>query len=391
MYPHQPSQTTHLARWMVIVALLGALLSGPTVAQDEAAQRQKLEQLSGETSKLRKLLSIFKGQRNNLQSDLQKSEIDIGKLQAKIRQIQQQLQREQDGLQSLQRRRKQLQSARQQQQAFIEQQILAAYQVGQQKKLKILLNQENPDKVSRALAYYDYLNQARAQQINSYIDVINELDSLEPQILDKTRSLTRARQQLSDEHDKLLLSKQQREQSLAKIDAAIQTNDQRLQQLNKDRSELEKLLNAVEKTLANISIPGDFRPFHNLKGQLPWPINGQPANRFGQQRNGTALRWQGLSIPATEGSTVTAIHHGRIVFSDWLRGSGLLVIIDHGNGYMSLYAHNQSLLKETGDWVNPGDIIATVGNSGGQRRAGLYFEIRHNGKPTDPRQWCKRA
>ena len=134
-----------------------------------------------------------------------------------------------------------------------------------------------------------------------------------------------------------------------------------------------------------------YQPFGKLKGKLPWPVVGKPSNRFGRYRNGTSLRWQGLTIPSTEGNRVEAIHSGRIVFADWLRGSGLLVIIDHGDGYMSLYAHNQSLLKEIGDWVNPGDTIATVGNSGGQQRSGLYFEIRHNGKPTDPKRWCKRV
>lgn len=374
---------------IVVIALAGGL-PAPLLADDNA-KRKQLEQLSGETSKLRRLLESFKSQRSDLQDNLQKAEIDIGTVQTKIRTIQQQLQQQQASLKSLQDQRSTLNKARQGQQQFIEQQILAAYQMGQQKKLKVLLNQEQPDKVSRALSYYDYFNQARTEQIESYINIISELNSLEPQIVNKTTALANARQLLSNEHDKLLSSKQARQQSLAKINAAINNNDQRLRQLNKDRAELELLLNAVEQTLANISIPGDFQPFHRLKGQLPWPVSGKPANRFGRQRNNTELRWQGLSIPSTEGSTVSAIHHGRIIFSDWLRGSGLLVIIDHGNGYMSLYAHNQSLLKEPGDWVNPGDVIATVGNSGGQQRAGLYFEIRHNGKPTDPRQWCKRV
>ena len=378
-------------RFFLVAALALLLPLQSTIAEDDTKTRQQIQQLNKEMSALRKLLSGFKGQRSDLQNSLQKSEVDIGTVQKKIRGIQQQLSQEQAELQSLQTKRKGLNTARRDQQKFIAQQVLAAYQVGQQKKIKILLNQEQPDKISRSLTYYDYFNQARSEQIENYINIISELNSIEPRIVEKTQTLTSAKEKLGRAHQSLLSSKQSRQKNLAKINSAIKNNDQRLKKASKDRSELERILAAVEQTLANISIPSEYKPFGKLKGRLPWPVTGKPSNRFGNKRNGTALRWQGVAIPATEGSKVEAIHSGRVVFADWLRGSGLLVIIDHGDGYMSLYAHNQSLLKETGDWVNPGDMIATVGNSGGQQRAALYFEIRHNGKPTDPRRWCKRA
>lgn len=384
-----------VARGLVI--LLACLASAQLCTQvraddsDEARARQQLDKLNKDMKALQAVLGRFKNQRSELQASLRQSEVDIGEVQTRIRSIQQQLKTQQQELTKLQQQRQKLNSSKQEQQKYIAQQIVAAYQVGQQKKIKVLLNQEQPDKISRALTYYDYFNRARSEQIEQYIDVLRELDAIEPRILEKTTSLTQAKNKLGQAHDQLLSSKQQREQNLAKINSAIQNNDQRLRQMNKDRTELEELLTAVEQTLANISIPSDYRPFDSLKGKLPWPVKGKPNNRFGYLRQGTSLRWQGLSIPSTEGSRVEAIHYGRVVFSDWLRGSGLLVIIDHGDGYMSLYAHNQSLLKEIGDWVNPGDIIATVGNSGGQQQAGLYFEIRHKGKPTDPRHWCKRV
>ncbi len=373
--------------------LLITLVSTTALAQanDEAQHRQQLKQLNTEMQQLNKLLTKFKGQRSELQTSLQKSEVTIGTIQNKVRSIQQQLQHEQSELKALQKQRSDFQNAKRGQQKYIEQQILAAYQVGQQQKIKVLLNQERPDRISRALTYYDYFNLARTEQIEAYVDIISNLNTIEPKILEKTNSLANAKNQLTQEHKKLLAKKQQREQNLAKINSAIKNKDQRLRKIAKDRSELEKLLAAVEQTLANIKIPNDYRPFTSLKGKLPWPVNGKPGNRFGSRRNGSTMRWQGLNIAAKEGSKVAAIHHGRVVFADWLRGSGLLVIIDHGNGYMSLYAHNQSLLKEPGEWVSAGDIIATVGDSGGQASAGLYFEIRHNGKPTNPRHWCKRV
>ena len=123
---------------------------------------------------------------------------------------------------------------------------------------------------------------------------------------------------------------------------------------------------------------------------MPWPAGNKLIKKFGNAKIDGKITWEGILISAKAGTSVEAIHHGRVVFSDYLRGHGLLVIVDHGDGYMSLYAHNQSLLKETGDWVSSGETISRVGNTGGQAQAGLYFEIRHQGKPTDPIKWCRR-
>lgn len=362
-----------------------------TMADENQKKRQQLEQLGAEMQELRTLLEQFKGHRSELQNSLQESEVDIGEIQKKVRSIQQQLEKEQSELKSLQKERDSLKEAKRKQQKYIGQQIKAAYQIGQQKKIKVLLNQEHPDKISRALTYYDYFNQARTEQIDAYVNIISDLNNIEPQIAQKANTLINARNELGLQHKKLLSGKKQRQRSLSKINAAIKSKDQRLRQAAKDRTELEELLAAVEQTLANIEIPSDYSPFKSLKGKLSWPVAGRPSNRFGSRRSNSSMRWQGVAIPATEGSEVNAIHHGRVVFADWFRGSGLLLIIDHGDGYMSLYAHNQSLLLEPGDWVDAGEVIATVGNSGGQKSAGLYFEIRHNGQPTDPKRWCKRA
>ena len=380
-----------LLRFFLAVVLILLLPLQATSADNEAKARQQIQQLDKEMASLRKLLAEFKAQRSDLQNALQKSEVAIGAVQKKIRSTQQQLKQQQAELQSLQGKRQQLDSAQQNQKKLIEQQVLAAYQLGQQKKIKVLLNQQQPDKIHRALTYYDYFNQARSEQINQYLNIISELNTLESRIVKKTETLTTARQKLDKARQSLLASQLSRQQNLAKINSAIKNNDQQLKQAAKDRAELERILAAVEQSLANLTIPGDYSPFGELKGKLSWPVAGKPSNRFGVKRNNSGLHWQGLAIPVAEGSKVQAIHSGRVVFADWLRGSGLLIIIDHGDGYMSLYAHNQSLLKAMGDWVNPGDIIATVGNSGGQQRAGLYFEIRHHGKPTDPRKWCKQV
>lgn len=367
------------------------LLCCTTVNADNSNnQKQQLKQLNVEMAEIKKLLSTFKTQRSSLQNNLRQAEINIGKLNSQIRNTQSALDKQRQELKKLQQRRADLQQQKQTQQDYIEQHILSAYQIGQQNKLKILLNQQDPEKLSRALHYYDYFNRARAEKIEQFVAIIDELNTLEPAIKQQAIILETSQSTLKEEHRQLLTLKTDRELSLAKINNNINNKDQRLKQLERDRSELQRLVDAVEQTIANITIPSDYRPFAQLKGKLPWPLKGKPSNVFGSYRSGSLMRWQGLRIPAKEGSNIQAIHHGRVVFADWLRGSGLLIIIDHGDGFMSLYAHNQSLLRETGEWVATGENIATVGNSGGEQESGLYFEIRQNGKPSNPSRWCKR-
>jgi len=146
------------------------------------------------------------------------------------------------------------------------------------------------------------------------------------------------------------------------------------------------VLQALKQAIADIDMPAPSQPFAKQRGKMRWPIKGKLSHRFGSQRN-AEMKWDGWLLNANEGVAVKAIHHGRVVFSDYLRGYGMLIIIDHGDSYMSLYAHNQVLLKETGDWVTADESVAKVGNSGGRIEHALYFEIRHNGKPTNPKHW----
>ena len=376
-----------------LLLLSGTLLFiffSPVYADEEQQQRQQLKQLNKESATLKKLLKQFKSERSQLQADLQSAETEIGLIQKKTRKTLKELDKEQSELKKLQNKRQQLVEEKQNQQQLISQQVVAAYQLGRQKKIKVLLNQEQPEKITRALTYADYFHQARNEEIEGYLNIINEINELEPKIQLRTISLSRIKHQLEQEYASLLDSKQTRKASLTQINTSIRNSDQRLAQTNKDRLELERLLKAVEESLANIKIPVNYQPFSNFKGKLEWPVRGKVSQRFGSPRGDSSLRWQGVKIQANEGSQIQSIHHGRVVFADWFKGSGLLVIIDHCDGYMSLYAHNQSIFRETGDWVNAGEIIATVGNSGGQTNASLYFEIRHNGRPTNPNRWCKR-
>ena len=208
----------------------------------------------------------------------------------------------------------------------------------------------------------------------------------------QSRTLERLAYKREQELAKLGRMKEQKQLALDNIRKSIATEGQQLSQLRKDEDALKKILKSLTDLLSDI--PGSVasvKYFAQNKGKLPWPSSGRIATRFGTARGESGKRWSGVIIGAQRGSDVIAVARGRVAFSDWLRGYGLLLIMDHGDGYMSLYGHNESVYKDTGEWVEPGEVIASVGDSGGQNRPGLYFEIRHDGKPVNPVKWCDRG
>lgn len=366
-----------------LAAILCLVLSAGISLQ---AGADEVDDIQAEISKLQKLLKQTKGQRSELQHQLEKSETDISTIQKEIRAIQHNIKKENNNLEQLHDERSELQQSKVQQQQAVEQQLTQAYQNGRQQKLKLLLNQQDPATIARLMTYYDYLSRANIVQIQQYNQTIARLDQIEPDMLT-------SRDRLKRDHDKLNLQRQtlkkqqfSRRQTLAQIEKTIKDKDKELQ---REQIQLEQLLNTMQQSLADMKLPGDYTPFKKQAKSMPWPTKGRLLNGFGGKRNSAGLRWQGVNIAAREGADVQAIHRGRVVFSDWFKGLGMLVIVDHGDGYLSLYAHNQAIFPAPGDWIQRGETIATVGNSGGQKTASLYFEIRHNGKPQNPKKWCK--
>ena len=274
------------------------------------------------------------------------------------------------------------------QQKALGEQMRAAYSFGTQKRLKMLLNQQDPAAMGQIQVYFDYFNKAQALEIERFMQTIEEKQNVE-QSLAKTLSKQKSAQK-SQKKKKKQLSKQRfkRSRLLAQIDTEIGQQEQNLSELKLSRTRIENLLNSLGELLADIpSNPTDNAPFVSQKGLLPWPIDGPFISHFGGQRQGD-LKWNGVLISSPYGNPVRAISHGRVAFSDWLQGFGFITIINHDGGYMSLYGHNESLFKQVGDWVAAGDVIASTGDSGGQPVSGLYFEIRARGKPVDPTLWC---
>lgn len=368
---------------------LGPLSASAQQSSDEDYQA-KLQQLQSAIEQLKGELSQVKSSRDALQNDLQNSEVDIGQLIKKIETLKGELASQKKQLMQLNHKQVELQTARKDQQEHIAQHINAAYRLGQQSQLKLLLNQEKPDTVARMGKYYEYFLDARADKIETYLDTIAELDAIKPKIELRTKALEKNQASLRQRHQQLVGKQDQRTATLNKLSQSIQRKDDQLKKMAQDKQRLETLLREVSAAIANLELPDDGEPFRLRRGKMRMPTQGKLVKKFGNTKAIGKLKWEGVLIDAAAGSSVDAIHHGRVVFSDYLRGHGLLVIVDHGDGYMSLYAHNQSLLKETGDWVSNGETIARVGNTGGQARTGLYFEIRHQGKPTDPIKWCRK-
>jgi septal ring factor EnvC (AmiA/AmiB activator) len=390
MRRHLPKLLKLFAHGSVVLFLLAL---GPAFAQEdeETQTRAQLEKLRHDMAALSGELERDVKTRGSLQSDLRDSELAIGRTRKNIEQTRKRLQQAQSKLAQLRRQRQELLISRNEQQQLIGREIQMAYQMGRQGQLKLLLNQERPDTLARSMAYYEYFYAARQDHIERYLEILAGIDKVEPDIVATTFQLETSRTTLDEQERQLVSGKQQRQRDLGLLNKSISGKDARLQKMAVDREELERLLEVIEEAVAELRLPPQFQDFASQKGAMYWPVTGNPSNRYGGRRSGSQMRWRGLMIPAIEGSNVASIHHGRVVFADWFRGSGLLLIIDHGDGYMSLYAHNQALLREVGEWVSGGSLVALVGNSGGAQEAALYFEIRHDGKPINPNEWMSRG
>ncbi len=377
----------HRRHWLL--GLLLAALPMQTPAQSDAEiAREQLQQLEEDIQDISREISAASLRHDELQQQLRQSEVELGALQRQVAENQQALASGEQELAELQVRRPKLEKARDKQQARIARELKTAWQMGRQGEIKILLNQENPHTVARLLGYYRYFFRARNALLAQYRQTLRELQEVEQRIDSTQAELATRGETLLQQQADLTTAQASRKLALEELSASISSRNAQLKEKEEDRKQLEDLLRAIEEAVVDLETPDNYATFDSAKSRMPWPIDGKPSNQFGRSRNEGKMRWQGVTIPAEEGTTVQAIHHGRVVYADWLRGSGLLLIIDHGDGYMSLYAHNESLLREVGEWVTVGTPISTVGNSGGEERAALYFEIRHNGKPIDPTAWC---
>lgn len=366
-----------------------AAAAAKPAGQDEARLedvRREIERVAGE-------LTGARDQQSRLREELKTSEKQIGAASLTLKQLAAR-QREKAGeLARLQERRRDAEAALARQRDGLERQIVAAYMMGREGQMKIIFNQQDPAALGRMLSYYDYFNRARIERMDAIRAGMAEIDTLQSGISAEQAELDRLSAERSGQIRLLDASRKARRETLAKLETEIKSREQRLAGLKQDERSLSELVTRLREAFRDLPVDlPDGVPFAKLKGKLPWPVQGKLVARYGSSRGeAEKLTWRGIVIDADEGAEVRAVYNGRVVFADWMRGFGLLVIVDHGGGYMSLYGHNQSLYKAVGDAVRKGETIATVGNSGGRNRAGLYFELRHNGVPDNPTPWLLAA
>ena len=384
-----------LIRRFILFCLIALSFIAYCAHADSDDQEDHSNRLADVRAKIAAILGDLnenKNKRNNIKDQLQIIERKIAKTSKSLRQIRRKHSKSKKTLKQLKSDLIKLQNKLTKQRSILAKQIRSAHAMGQQAHLKMVLNQQHAAEMGRAMVYYDYLNTARSEEIKDFLASIESKLQLEKDITRTTNELEQLANQTLKQKRSLTNNRASRKQLLAQLNEDINNQQLTLSELENSRIRIEKLLSSLGKLLADIPSEAHLEtPFSNLKGKMPWPVKGKFLAHFGSSRNQGDLTWNGVVIKSAYGTPVRAINYGRVAFADWLQGFGFITIIDHDNEYMSLYGHNQALYKEVGDWVETGEIIASVGDSGGQEHSGLYFEIRFQGKPINPDSWCSAS
>jgi septal ring factor EnvC (AmiA/AmiB activator) len=372
--------------WWLPLAWLAVSAAAQIETEDEAALAARLDAVRAEIAAIQARLSDDLSERDTALDQLADAERQVSSAERARRETDQRIAEVEEDITALDEERAELQDALTAMGQALARQLNLVYRQGSPSRLQILLNQDDPRRLNRQLAYHGYLSRQRLQVVESLQRTASALEANRIELLDTRATLQRLAEQQDANIAELAEARETREAALQVIEQRVQTRQEALAALREDERELARLLDQLAASLADIPPDADVPSLAELRGQLPPPLGGQPRYRFGQQRSGE-LVWNGWLIPAATGTNVQAIGHGRVAYADWLRGYGLILIIDHGDGFMSLYAHNEALLRDVGDWVNPGEVIASVGNTGGVDESGLYFELRRNGDPVNPARW----
>ncbi len=369
-----------------------SLLAGPLIARadmDREEAESRLQRVQVEIKQLRNHLEQSRANHKSEQTRLRKLDLRIQQVNLKYRELGRQRQSHMKELAGLEGQRDEYLSSLEQRHDQLAEQIRASYRLGRQSRLQLVLNQDSPAQLGRLLAYYDYINRAQADRISGLREALKTLDSMQQSIDAELLRLEVVQKEQRSVLEQLDQQREDRQVLLAELASQISGEELQLEELQRNQQDLETLISRLVDVLADIPADlGRHLGVTSRMGRLPMPVEGPVKHAFGQSRAG-GLRWQGWLIGAATGEDVIAVAYGRVAFADWLRGYGLLLIIDHGEGFMSLYGHNESLLHEAGDWVEPGEVISVVG-TGASNNQGLYFELRKDGKAIDPAVWLAR-
>ncbi len=376
-----PGSRRRLRLLLQVATLLMALFSLSAVAQEQQA---KLAELQAELKARQATLAANKADADELRDALKKSELEIAATAKTLNNTTTQLVDNRRQQANLEAEQGELRKAILQQQSMLASQLRSAFMAGNYDYAKMLFYQDEASSFERVLTYYQYLSKARAKEIDGFRENVARLIKVNQQLEEKASTLAKLLDEQKAQQNVLVARQDDRAQTLAKLNKKIASDAAKVDELRQNE---EALVRAIEDARRRAeSAKSELAGLSGFKGKLLKPASGRVRNLFGSRRQGQ-VRWKGIIIEGAEGSSVRAVSHGRVLYSDWLRGFGLVTVIDHGKGYMSVYGHNQALLKQAGDRVADGETIALVGQSGGQNYPNLYFEIRHKGKALSPAGW----
>ncbi len=360
----------------------------PTPAQKEA----ELRKVQARIERVRKAVNEDIEKRDRLSAGLRDAELSVQAARRRLDDLRAQRLEAEARLRKLESEKAARERELDGERAALAGELRAAYVNGREEQLKLLLNQEDPAAFGRMLAYYGYFGRARASRIEGIRDQLEHLALLREKIAGETTRLQDLEQEQESQLAGLRAAQDERARAVSAIDRQIKTRGGEIERLQSQSRALEKLIAELRKALEAVPPPAARpAPFEPLKGKLPWPVqSGRVLARFGQPRAGGSLKWQGMLIGTERGARVRAPFAGRVVYGDWLPGMGLMIVIDHGSGYMSLYGHNEELFRKVGETVAAGDAIGSVGDSGGHNQPALYFEVRRGRTPVNPEIWLQR-
>lgn len=375
--------------------LIAALLALPAQAQDNDARMkqsaEELKRVQGRIESLDKRIESERGRQDDLRQQLESTEKQIQDTRDRLREIGNLLAGQQKKIRATRDDQARIERTLVDAKRALGQQIRAAYMIGERGQLRLLLNQDNAQKMDRVSAYYDYLNRARTDYVVKIHDQFDKLASIQDRLSQQNGDLLKLKDRQQKTLAALETTRSARGQTIRAINERISSDLDEIKQLRANEQQIQSLLKSLRDALADVPTDfGDAKPFPKMKGRLPWPIRGKLLASFGESKAGGRLSWNGIWIDAPDGAPVRAVAGGRVAYVGWLQRYGLIVILEHEGGYFSLYGHNDSVDKQIGEQVHPGDAIAKVGSTGGYEQSGLYFEIRKGTDPINPKLWLAK-
>lgn len=383
-----------IRRPALLAAAVGAVVWAPVPVlaqsgEELAEKRAKLQRLQEVAASVREDLAATRERLDGTRRKVYRLEEEIGEIRGQLRDKRRTLAENRERLAELGERRETLQQRVADHRERLAGHLRTAARQGRAGPLRALFAQQDPDDLQRALTYLRYLHDARAEQVDALRADRERLADVASELRERQERVKRLKDKLAAQEQRLEDSLEDRQDLVARLQEKASSQAERLESLRADQQALKRVIDRLQAEGVEVAV--DATPIAERKGSLPLPLEPERVRgAFGQSRGEQGLTWQGVLLEAPEGTEVSAIYRGRVVYADRLRGYGLMLIIDHGNGILSLYGHNRTLYSEVGDWVSQGETLAEVGTTGGRTRPGTYFEIRHEGRPRDPFAWCAR-